>query len=74
MKTHFPNVVTIYIKRDSIDILTDILEKDITTREKANRIISLESERKNAEVCDYVTKFTTCEDVVAQIIDTLKLS
>lgn len=74
MKTHFPHVVTIYIKRDSTDILTDILEKDIPTQEKVNRIISLESERKNAEVCDYVMKFTSCDEAVAQIMDTLKLN
>ena len=42
-------------------------------QEKVNRLLSLESERKNAEVCDYVVDFTTCEDAVSRIMDTLKL-
>ncbi|MBO7275811.1 MAG: hypothetical protein J6V15_05500, partial [Clostridia bacterium] len=49
MKTHFPNVVTIFVKRDEYYIMTDILEKEISTHEKVNRLRSLESERKNAE-------------------------
>jgi len=73
MKTHFDNVVTIYVQRPRYDVLTDILEKEITTHEKVNRLLSLEAERKNAEVCDYVVDFTTCEDTVRRIMDTLKL-
>ena len=71
MKTHFSNVVTIYIKRDKSDILTSILEKEITTKEKVNRLLSLESERKNAEVCDYVLEVDSCERAVQQILDKL---
>ncbi len=73
MKTHFPNVVTIFVKRDEYDIMTDILEKEISTHEKVNRLRSLESERKNAEVCDYIVEYRSCEDTVKQIIDTLEL-
>ena len=73
LKTHFPNVVTIYIKRDKRDLLTAILEKDIPTQQKVNRLLALESERKNAEVCDYVVDFTTCEQTVERIMDKLSL-
>ena len=52
LKTHFPNVVTLFIKREKRDLLTALLEKDIQTQEKVNRLLALESERKNAEVCD----------------------
>ena len=64
-------MVTIYIKRDKSDILTSILEKEITTKEKVNRLLSLESERKNAEVCDYVLEVDSCERAVQQILDKL---
>jgi guanylate kinase len=74
MKTHFNNVVTIYVKRDRYDLLTDILEKEIDTHEKVNRLLSLEYESKNAEVCDYVVDYTTCEEAVRQITDTLGLA
>ena len=73
MKTHFDNVVTIYGRRNHYDVVTDILEKEITTHEKVNRLMSLEAEQKNAEVCDYVVDFTSCEDAVKQIMDTLEL-
>ena len=50
-----------------------ILEKDIPTQQKVNRLLALESERKNAEVCDYVVDFTTCEQTVERIMDKLSL-
>ncbi len=68
LKTHFSNVVTIYVKRDKRDLITAILEKDLTTEEKANRLLSLESERRNAEVCDYVIDYTSVQDGVEQIL------
>ena len=73
LKTHFPNVVTLYIKREKRDLLTALLEKDIQTQEKVNRLLALESERKNAEVCDYVVDFTTCEQAVKKILTKLEL-
>ena len=73
MKTHFPNVVTIYIKRDRRDLLTAILEKDIATPEKVNRLLALEAERRNAEVCDYTVEYTTCKQAVEQILKKLEI-
>ncbi len=73
MKTHFPNVVTIYVKRDHYDILTDILEKEISTHDKVSRLLALETERKNAEVCDYVVEFKSRDEAVRQIAETLGL-
>lgn len=71
LKTNFSNVVTIYIKREKRDLLTAVLEKDIPVQEKVNRLLALESERKNAEVCDYVVEFESCEQAVEQILDKL---
>jgi guanylate kinase len=73
LKTHFHNVVTIYIKREKRELMTAILEKDIPTQEKVNRLLALESERKNAEVCDFVVDFTTCEQAVEKILSSLEL-
>ncbi len=73
MKTHFSNVVTIYVKRDRRDLLMAILEKDIPNEEKMNRLLSLETERRNAEVCDYVVDYTTCQQAVEQILTKLNL-
>ena len=73
LKTHFPHVVTIYIKRNKQDLLTSILEKDISKKEKVNRLLALEAELQNAEVCDYVIEFETCEKAVKQIVEKLEL-
>jgi len=73
LKTHFPHVVTIYIKRDKRELLASILEKEITTKEKVNRLLALEAERQNAEVCDYVVNFESREQAVQQILDKLNL-
>lgn len=74
LKTQFPHVVTIYVKREKRDLLTSILEKEIPTKEKVNRLLALESERQNTEVCDYVVDFTSCEQAVEQIVDKLHLN
>lgn len=73
LKTHFPNVVTVYIKRDKRDLLNAILEKEIPNQEKVNRLLALESEKKNAEVCDYVVEYRSCRQAVSQILSKLDL-
>jgi guanylate kinase len=73
LKTHFPRVVTIYVKRNRRDLLSSILEKDIPNREKVNRLLALESERANAEVCDYVVEFTDCHQAVREILSRLNI-
>lgn len=73
LKTHFPHVITIYIKRDKRELLSSILEKEIATNEKVNRLLALETERQNAEVCDYVVDFKTCEQAVQEIVEKLNL-
>jgi len=73
MKTNFPNVITIYVKREKKDLLTSIMRKNISMDDKVNRILALESERQNAEVCDYVVNFTGREQAVQQICEGLNL-
>ena len=68
LKTHFPSVVTVYVRRDKRGLLTDLLEKDIPTPEKVNRLLAIESELRNAEICDYVIENTECARSVAEIL------
>ena len=35
-------------------MLASILEKNSTNEDKVNRIISIDDERRNEEICDYV--------------------
>lgn len=73
LKTHFPHVLTIYIKRDKKDLLTAILEKDSPNEDKVNRLLAIEAETKNAQICDYTVNFSNPGQAVAQIKQRLKL-
>lgn len=72
LKTHFSNVITIYIKRDKRALLTSILRKNTSVEDKVNRLLSIEAETKNAQVCDYVVDMNDCKDTARQICESLK--
>lgn len=71
LKTHFPNVTTIYIKRSKRDLLADLLNKPLSLEEKVSRIMALEAEQKNAEICDYVVPMETDVQAAEEILDGL---
>ena len=71
LKTHFSNVITIYIKRDKRALLTAILEKDTPVQDKVNRLLAIEAETRNAQICDYVVKLESCEQAADQILESL---
>ena len=58
MKTHFDRVITVYLKREKRDLLTAIVERDIPVEDKVNRLLAVEAETQNAQICDYVVRFT----------------
>ena len=73
LKTHFSNVITIYIKRQKRELLTAILEEDTPLQDKVNRLLAIDSERRNAEICDYVVDMDTPEQAAEQICRSLKI-
>ena len=73
LKTLFPHVVTIFIKRDRRELITDILRKDSTVEDKANRLLSIEVEMRNTQICDYTVKFDYCDQAVEEICSRLQL-
>ena len=74
LKTHFSNVITVYIKRDRKALLKDILEKELPIDEKVNRLMSVEGETLNAEICDYVVEYDTDEKTAERICESLGIS
>ena len=62
LKTHFQNVTTVYVQRDKQALLENLLQKPLSLDERIRRIMSLEAEQKNADVCDYIV----CGDDPAQ--------
>jgi guanylate kinase len=71
LKTHFPNVTTVYVQREKRELLADLLEKPLQLKEKVSRILALEHEEKNAQVCDYVVKAEAFDVAARQILDKL---
>ena len=73
LKTHFPNVTTIYVKRDKRDLLVNLLNKPLSMEEKVNRIMALEAEQKNADICDYIVSADSYDTAAAEILTSLKI-
>ena len=53
MKRHFPTSI-IYISKEKEALIRDIIEEDYSIEEKTLRILSLDAEKRNREICDYV--------------------
>ena len=69
LKTHFPKVTTVYIQQNKRVLLENLLQKPLSLDEKVRRILALEAEEKNAEICDYVVKaddFTAAAKEIAE--------
>ena len=74
LKTHFPNVTTVFIRRDKRALLTELLEKNLRTEEKVSRLMALDAEMRNADICDYTVDMTTPEEAAREIIKGLSLT
>ena len=73
LKTNFKNVVTIYIKRDKRALMGSILRKNSSNDDKVNRLLAIEPELRNENLCDYVVEFDTYDQAVEQLKNILKI-
>ena len=73
LKTNFKNVVTIYIKRDRKALMSSILRKNSSVEDKVNRLIAIDAEKQNADICDYVVAFDNYADAVTKICEILHI-
>lgn len=73
LKTYFKNVITVYIKRDKKKLMANILQKNSSVEDKVNRLIAIEAENKNAEICDYIVRFDTYEEAVEKLCQILQI-
>lgn len=71
LKTHFSNVTTVYVQRDKRALLENLLTKPLSMDEKIRRIMSLESEQKNADICDYIVSGDDPQTAAKEILDNL---
>ena len=59
------------IPSDKRALLADLLNKNLNMEEKVSRIIALEAEEKNAEICDYIVRFDDAASAAREILDGL---
>ena len=71
LKTHFPNVTTIYLNRSKRELIRDLLNKPLTVDEKVSRLMALEREMQNMRICDYTVEVDTYEQAAKEIISGL---
>ena len=68
LKTHFSNVTTVYLQRSKRALLENLLNKPLSMDEKISRILALESEQKNADICDYTVSVESFSQAAQEIM------
>lgn len=66
MKRHFPTAI-LFIDKDKEHLIHSIVEEDFPAEEKTLRILSIDAEKRNREICDYVIN-NRQDDGAAQIL------
>jgi guanylate kinase len=75
LKTYYPNVTTIYLKREKKALMRNILRKNASDENKINRLCAIEYEEQNAELCDYVLHFDgTYEEALVRLCELLRVT
>ena len=67
LKTNFKNVITVYIKREQRALMASILRKNSSVEDKVDRLLAIEFEKQNAEICDYVVEFDNYDQAVEKL-------
>ena len=68
MKTHFKNVITVYVGKDKKSLISSIIERSASTDEKVKRILAIDNEKRNEQICDYSVKYHELDKAVEEII------
>ena len=70
MKNNFKNTIILYIDRKRTEVLTALLERNIPVEEKVNRILCMDAEARNEDLCDFtIQNYGSIENAVKQILD-----
>ena len=71
MKRHFPTVI-VYVARDKELLIRDIIEQDYSIEEKTLRILSIDAEKRNRQICDYAVNNMDVGAATRELADVLK--
>ena len=67
LKRHYPTLI-IFCRRSREQMIADILEKNMSNEEKKWRLLSMENELKNENLCDYVVRTENIDNAADQIM------
>lgn len=68
MRMHFKGTKIFFIERKKEQVVTEILKRNVPDEDKVKRILSLNDEYKNIDLCDAVIKFNKgIEDALEQL-------
>ena len=73
LKTNFSNVATVYIKRPKTELLRSILTTGGDIDNMIKRIIAIDDERRNEEICDFVVDDPDADDAADRILKMLNI-
>ena len=73
LKTNYSHVNTIYIKQRRRELLTSILQKNCSDEDKVNRIIAIDDEKRNRQICDHVVYNNGIDETADAILALLEL-
>ena len=71
MKRHFPTVI-VYVARDKELLIRDIIEQDYSIEEKTLRILSIDAEKRNRQICDYAVNNMDVGAATRELSDVLE--
>lgn len=61
--------MTVFVRRNKEDIVTSLLERDVPTDDKVRRLMTLDKEMENEQLCDWtVSNNGTLEHAIQQIL------
>ena len=69
LKRHFPTAI-IYVSKDKEQLIKEIIDDDYDTSEKTLRILSIDAEKRNKQICDYVVDNSAneCSSILKKLI------
>ena len=67
LKYNYKNVYTVFIDKDKKELIHEILNKNMSNIDKTNRIISIDDEKNNKDICDYVIKSNDINIVMEEL-------
>ena len=73
LKTNYSNVTTLYIKQHKRDLLTSILQKNCSDEDKVTRIIAIDDEKRNKQLCDHIVYHQGIDETAESVLSLLNL-